>query len=107
MTSLRGAYQYAVRPLLGCRILFAGNAMKRKFGVVVAVLLWSTMSLAQDTPKAELSNGRITLTLVLPGKFGSTVAFVPRLQINHLPESNEIADDLRSRAYWARSGHAG
>lgn len=51
---------------------------------------------------------RITLTLASPGKFGGTLTFAPPLQIYTCPypTRNEIADDLRNRAYWARSGHA-
>ena len=49
---------------------------------------------------------RITLTLALPGKFGTEISFAPPPNIS-FPRRNQTAEDLLARAEKARSAHAG
>jgi hypothetical protein len=50
------------------------------------------------------AQGRITLTLASPGKFGTEITFAPPPHIYvSFPRRNEIAEDLSARAYKARS----
>jgi len=50
------------------------------------------------------AQGRITLTLDTPGKFGTEIRFAPPPHIYiGIPRRSEIAEDLSARAYKARS----
>jgi hypothetical protein len=53
------------------------------------------------------AQGRITLALATPGKFGIEITFAPPPHIYiGFPRRNEIAEDLRARAAQARSKRA-
>ena len=76
----------------------------KKRGEEDTVLL-SNISNVNFTTARDGANGRITLTLGSPGKFGTEISFAPPPHIYlGYPRKNEVAEDLLTRAHKARSG---
>jgi hypothetical protein len=78
----------------------------KKRGEEDTVLLSNIINVNFSTAR-DGANGRITLTLASPGKFGTEVTFAPPPHIYlSFPRRNEVAEDLLARAYKARSTNA-
>ena len=70
-------------------------------------VLFSNITDVNFSTARDGAQGRITLTLATPGKFGTEITFAPPPHIYiSFPRRNEIAEDLLARADKARSERA-
>lgn len=84
-----------------------GNYLLVKKGNEEDTVLLSNIINVNFSTARDGAQGRITLTLDTPGKFGTEITFAPPPHIYmSIPRRSEIAEDLSARAYNARSNPA-